>query len=313
MTTDDSTLREVDKELAEERQHEVMRRYGPILIGAALLAVLGVGGWQFYSQQKVAKAEQGAIAYQDALFTLEEDPEAGRRKLTDIADGDVAGYAALASFRQASMMAKAGDSVQAYQVYRSIVALEGVSKHVRDLARLRSAYLSLDNAGRQTVIADLGDLPADSSPMGYYGRELIALAALTARDYDGAIAGFDALAGSIATPPVLRDRAGEFAVIARAGKGGANITGEARVEDLLERLDATPALAIPDGVSDEGPDERIEAVPADHEGADNEVGDNPPGTSDSDNIPVDISDAGVPVPAPDTGAEAEPQSPPGDE
>jgi len=227
--------------------------------------------------------------------------------LGDIADGEVSGYAALASFRQASLLAQEGDTAQAYQVYRSITQLEGVSRHVQDLARLRSAYLSLDNADRDTVMADLGALPQASTPMGYYGRELVALADLSAKDYDAAIAGFDALAASIATPVTLRSRSEEFAVVARAGKAGANITGQARVQDLLDSLGENPSSIIPGDIV---PDADTVNIPQtihdiedgdDHEGHDHEAGDKSHGNVDT---------APVAIPVPDVEAETPQEDPP---
>jgi len=44
VTTEDSTLREVDQELAEERQYEALRKTAPLLIAAAVMTVIADQG-----------------------------------------------------------------------------------------------------------------------------------------------------------------------------------------------------------------------------------------------------------------------------
>ena len=244
MTSEDSTLREVDQDLAEERQMALIRRYGPVVAGIAIALIMGVAGWQIYTGQKSAAAEKGAKAYHAALFTLEDDPELAGAALTEVTQKQAPGYAALAAFRQAPILARDGDTAQAYRLYRAIVDDQGVTSPMRDLARLRSAYLSLDVGGRVAVMDDLGDLPTRETALGFYARELVALAALGDNDFDAAIQEFSYLADASQAPAILRSRASEFAVVARAGKAGANISGEARVEDLLESL-GTPLSSAP--------------------------------------------------------------------
>lgn len=272
MTTEDSTLREVDQGLAEERQYQVMRQFGPILAGIAVAVVMAVGGYQFYTSQKEAKATTGALSYQDAIFSLEEDPVQGREQLADLMENPASGYAALAAFQRASLLAQAGDTTQAYLAYKHVASLEGITPQLQALAKVHAAYLSLDAGGREAVKADLGELPLEETPLGYYAREVQALAALADEDFDAAIEGFEFLTNKNGVPAALQRRAAEFAVVAKAGKGGANISGKARVDDLLDRLgeSATPSTPgqeqspqPPEAGSPEG------AVPeAGHEGHD---------------------------------------------
>ncbi|MEL6507580.1 MAG: tetratricopeptide repeat protein [Pseudomonadota bacterium] len=258
MTSEDSTLREVDQELAEERQMKVIRQIGPILIGFGVAIVMAVAGWQVYSSQKEAAAEKGALAYHEALLALEDAPASGEELLSAVTQSDAPGYAALAAFQRAPLLARDGDTAQAYRLYRDVIANEAVSDGLRDLARLRAAYLSLDSGGRKAVTDDLGDLPNALSPLGYYAREVVALAAIKDDDYEAAIQAFDFLALNPDVPAILKSRAGEFAVVARAGRDGANISGKTRVEDLLETLGTTVGDETPNA---ENVDEASEAAP----------------------------------------------------
>ncbi len=236
VTTDDTTLREVDQELAEERQRELASRFVPLFVGASVLIIALVAGYQIYKGQKERKAEMAAVAYQSALTSLEENPALGGGALRDIQQEGPAGYAALAGLNEAARLAEAGDIIAAHKAYRDIIDREDISPALRDLARVRAAYLSLDLGGRDAVLADLGPLVDADTALGLYAKEVVAIAALDTQDYEQALVLFEELASDIATPGPLVERSREFAALARAGKGGANIEGQATVDTLLDKL-----------------------------------------------------------------------------
>jgi len=236
VTTDDTTLREVDQELAEERQRELASRFVPLFIGASVLVVAIVAAYQIYKGQKERKAELAAVAYQSALTSLEENPALGGGALRAMQEEGPAGYAALAGLREAARLAEAGDIVAAHKAYRDIIDRADITPTLRDLARVRAAYLSVDLGGRDAVLADLGPLADTDSALGLYAKEVVAIAALDAQDYEQALVLFEELASNIATPGPLVERSREFAALARAGKGGANIEGQATVNTLLDTL-----------------------------------------------------------------------------
>lgn len=235
MANDDSVLREVDQELAEERQWAAFRKHGPSVIAAAVIVVLGVAGWQLWNSMQTRSAEAQALAFRGALEVLEEDPTAGRAALEGVAD-EKGGYGALAALQRAGSYASGGERLKALEIYRSIASGDA-PKRVRELAQLRAAYLALAD-GRDAVIADLGDLTEAEGPFGYYAKEVLALAALDAEDYETALSSFQLLAADLVAPRGVRDRASEFAALASAGKSGVNLTGEAQIQDLLDAVGA---------------------------------------------------------------------------
>ena len=258
MANEDSALREVDQELAEERQWEMFRKYGPLVIAGALSIVLGVAGWGFWNAQKTSAAEKQALEFRDAVELLADDQDEGRAALGALAE-ESGGYGVLAQFHSAASFARGGERLKAIEIYRAIYNSGSTSKRVRELARLRAAYLSLSD-GREMVLDDLGDLPESTSAFGVYAREISALAALGANDYETALSMFRQLSIDIAAPEPVRTRAEDFAALAASGKAGVNITGEARVEDLIgaigEAIEAgdaeteTPAVDLPEDHSD---------------------------------------------------------------
>lgn len=249
MSNDETVFREVDEAVAAERQHEFFRRNAALLIGGAAAIVLGVAGWQFWSAQTDARSQDAALRFSTAIETLEGSPEDGRAALEAMSEESHKGYSLLADMRRAGSLA-AVDREGSLRLYRRIYDDGAAPRPLRELARLRAAALAFDD-GRDAVLSDLGSLPESDSPFRYYAAELAALAALQAKDFQAAESMFEQAAADPDAPAPVRQRAAEFAAIAEAGKAGVNISGEARVDDLLRALgDLQPekgAEAAPQG------------------------------------------------------------------
>jgi hypothetical protein len=215
---DDAVLREVDQALAEERQFEGLRRQLPVFIGAAALIVAGVAGWQLWRSNLEKKATENAVAYREASDAPLSDES--RATFKTLADVGAPGYVALARLRIAANHVAAGERADALALYRSVYTDAGATKRLKDLARIRAAYLSIDD-GRDAAMKDLGELPDDGSALGAYAKELSGVAAIKAGDYQTAEQIFRDLAASTTAPEQVRERAGEFAALAGAGKSGA--------------------------------------------------------------------------------------------
>ena len=178
----------------------------------------GGAAGNFFNHQKQARAEEGARLYQQALFALQDQSLDAATKLDAVIEGPSKGYASLAQLNKAALIAGDGDTVAAHNIFKSVYSNQNYNKNVRDLARLRAGYISLDVGGLEAVTADLAALPSEDTPFGAYGRELIAIAQMSDKDFDSAIAGFEALLSSDRTPPQVRQRTDQFIVLARAAK-----------------------------------------------------------------------------------------------
>ena len=218
MTNDESLLREVDEGLAEDNLWRTISARGPAIIGAAVALVAGVAGWQFYESQSSAAADKAARAYREVLAAEENDGAAPlRERLTSFLEDAPGGYDALARFQIAAAAAREGDREAALAQYRELYDGGGASARLRDLARLKAAYLALED-GRDAVIAALGKLEADETALGFLARELLGVAALKAGDYQTAETMFLEAKNADDTPAGVRARASEFAALARVGK-----------------------------------------------------------------------------------------------
>ena len=259
MTTDDPILREVDQALAEDKTATEFKKNLPLIIGAAIAMVAGVGGYQAYQANKTAAAEKASLAYQSAIDAGE--GEEAEKQLETLAAGD-SGYAQIARMRLAGEHAAHGEKEKALSLYREVYGASGGSKRLKDLARIRAAYLSVAD-GRDAVIRDIGALETDTSALGHYAREILALASLRAKDFQTAETMFLKAAADLTAPEPIRQRAKEFAALATAGKSGVELPSfeastKSEAEILLEQLEAAGsdlssiiAPAAPEGAAPE--------------------------------------------------------------
>lgn len=236
MANDESVIREVEQELAEDRQWEFFQKYGPMVIGGAAIIVVLVGARQFLQHQKTVAADKGAIAFHEAVEQLETEPEAGRLALEQFKSEAPAGYSILADMRLAASYAAGGERLGALEIYRRIYRDGAASRRLAQLARLRAAVLSLDD-GHEAVAQDLGELEGDTSAIGFYAREISAVAAFNAGDYLTSKNMFDRAIENPQTPGPVRLRAEEFSALAASGQAGVNVETRLQVQDLSDVLD----------------------------------------------------------------------------
>lgn len=261
MTNDETILREVDQALAEDKTSQSIRKNLPAIIGAALIVVVGVGGWQLWSAQREAAAVKASAAYDEALAGAGDEKSVAA--LEALAD-ESGGYAAMAKMRLASVHAEKGEREKALGLYREVYGASAGSRRLKDIARLRAGYLALAD-GRDAVLKDVDALETDETAIGYYAREIIALAALKAGDYQSAEEMFRKAASAASAPESIRLRAAEFAALAGAGKAGVDFpeieeSEKSDVDRYLEDLEK--AGSDLSSIVTEGSEPPADAAPA---------------------------------------------------
>lgn len=232
---DDSALREVERQIAADRQDEIVKKYTPVFVAAGVAVVVGVGGWQFWKTQAAKRADAAAIEYRAVLETLAKSPQDGRAALAKFAEKAPAGYAALADMRRAAELANAQDRDAALALYRKIAADAKAAKRLRDLARLRAAQIAFPD-GRDAVKKDLGALLEDKTALGFYARELAAFADFDSGDYEAAEQAFRRAATDADAPGPVKVRAEGLAPLAAAAKAGVKVKSDVAASDLVKSL-----------------------------------------------------------------------------
>lgn len=215
--SDDSFIREVNEELRQDQARALWDRYGPFALIAAALVVLATiawVGWQYWTE---TRANRSGDAYSQAL-TLANDGKndealAALEKLE--ADGFGA-YPILARLRAATVLAAKGDHQGAIAGFDAVANDASVPASLRDMARLRSGFLLVDQGSYADVSARVEALTADTNPLRHSAREALGLSAWKEGKAKDALALFEQVSSDAAAPRNSRERATLMADLIRS-------------------------------------------------------------------------------------------------
>ena len=218
---DDSFIREVEEELRSDKFKALWKRFGPLIIGAAVLLVAATAAWRGW----LAYAESRANASGDRFLEALETAEAGEREealamLAALREDGAGRYDLLAAMRAAGLLA-ADDPRGAADAFAAVANDSGTPPAVADVARLRAAYLLVDHGEPGEVSALVAPLAADGEPMRHSAREALGLAAWRAGDREAAAERFRSIVSDSAAPPGVRARAEEMLAFHRSLGGEA--------------------------------------------------------------------------------------------
>jgi hypothetical protein len=203
--TEESLFREVDEEVRQEQLKRLWQRYGNYFLAlclAVVALVAGIKGWQYWQARQ---AEAAARVYTEGLAAA----EAGRLEDATRALGtiDHAGYRALARLREAAALGEAGKTEDALRVYEGLIADASLAAPLRDVARIRAAYLLVPTLGPKELAGRLTGLDGPQSPWRHQVREIQSLAAYRAGDHLEADRFASEIAADLEAPPGIRQRA----------------------------------------------------------------------------------------------------------
>lgn len=197
---------EVDEEVRREKLQQLWDRHQVLIIGAAILIVVLVGGWRLYEWYEAKQAAEAGAAFNSAMTLSTE----GKHAEAETAFGKVAqqgssGYRDLARLQAAGELAQR-DPKAAVESYDAIAADTRISQTMRDLAGVRAGFLLVDSAPYDSMRQRLEPVTASDRAFRNSARELLALSALRANDNAAAKKWFDMIVTDPAAPPGLRQR-----------------------------------------------------------------------------------------------------------
>ncbi|MCB1507844.1 MAG: tetratricopeptide repeat protein [Hyphomicrobiaceae bacterium] len=198
---------EIEEDLRRDRAKNLWDRFGKYVIGACVAIVVGAGVWQVYDAQVKSAEAAAGDRFLDALELADTDRDAGIAALNEIIADGRAGYPQLAAFRLASERAAAGDVPAAISGFDALAEDAGLPEEMRNLARLRAAYLLLDSGNREDVERRISALAVSGSAYRHSARELMAFAAMKDGDLVGARAQFETILTDLEAPEGIRNRA----------------------------------------------------------------------------------------------------------
>jgi len=204
-------FREIDEELRRDNLLKLWSRYGRYIIAIAVFALVVAGGFVAWRDHQLSERRAQSTRYAGALTLAREGKEADAVKVFAAIAHEGGGYAILAAFEEAALLAKSGDREAAAAAYDRVAAASEFDPDLRGLAVLLSVMQRMPEADAQTTIDHLAPLTASGNPWRPSAIELTALARLKLQDKSGALALFKSLADDPATPQSLRARAAEMA------------------------------------------------------------------------------------------------------
>ena len=217
--SDDSFIREVEEELRSDRFKALWTRFGPLIVGGAVLIVAATAGWRGYLAWSESRANAAGDRYLEAVELADDGKETAALALLGELEADAPGrYDLIARLRAASL--RAGDDPQAaIDALEAVASDAGTPDAIADIARLRAAYLAVDHADAARVESLVGSLTGPDDPMRHSAREALGLAALKAGDMPGAATRFRTVLADPAAPQGVAARAGEMLALI-AARGG---------------------------------------------------------------------------------------------
>ena len=143
---DDSFIREVNEDLRSDFFKEMWRRYGRLIISVAVLIVVGTAaksGYEYYrTTQASASGDKFLSAMKLATDKKADDSLAAFKELESSGFGS---YPVLARMRSATLTAEKGDAKGAIAAFKAIGTDTSIPQAIRDAARLRAAFIMIDN------------------------------------------------------------------------------------------------------------------------------------------------------------------------
>jgi len=205
---------EVAEDLRAERARKFWRRFGAPIIGAVLLVIAGIGGWQGWRWYENSQQEAAALAFLEVSRATEAeaaDLAAMAARFEAVAGSAPAGYRTIALLRAAALKAEAGDRAGALALYDRLAADSSADPLYRDLASLMWVLRSLDSGDPAALAARIAPLARPGGPWSASARELAALVAIRAGQREEARRALEALAADVTAPIGIRERASRIA------------------------------------------------------------------------------------------------------
>lgn len=184
--SEETIFSEVDEDLRSARMNAMWRRFGPWLVGAAVLVVVLVGaneGWRWYQNDIAAKSSD---QFYTALELVETGDIAGANDALNVTIATGSGeYPTLARFAQASLLAQDGRTTEAVAAYDALANAQSNTR-MREMALLLAASLLIDEGDVSGIESRLAGMLSPSSPLRNVAREAVGLAYFSAGDLDAA-------------------------------------------------------------------------------------------------------------------------------
>jgi hypothetical protein len=204
-------FKEVEEDLRRDAAAAAWKKYGPLVIGLAVAAVLAVGGfqaWRAYDlDQRGKRSDKFALALEAAA---KGETAAAQAALAELSDASAGGYGGLAAFEQAQLLAAGGESAGAIAIWDRLAEDSALGPGLQDAATLLSVLHQIDTGDPQALRARLEPLSAPGQAYRAAAVEFSALLALRQGDREAARQLYGTIADDREAPAGARARAAQM-------------------------------------------------------------------------------------------------------
>lgn len=214
--SDDSFIREVNEEMRQDQARALWDRFGPYVLGLAVLVVLATAIFVVWDYWNESRANASGDSFSEALELANGGkPDEALVELKKLEEEGYGAYPLLARMRGATVLAEKGDFAGAVAGFDAVANDSSIDAAIRDMARLRAGYLLVDNGSYADVSSRLEVLTADTNPFRHSAREALGLSAWKEGKAADALKFFDQISSDDGAPRQARERASMLAELIR--------------------------------------------------------------------------------------------------
>lgn len=208
----DQFAREVDEELRREEALALWKRWGKVIVGVVVAALVALAGWLYWQSHREAVAGEQGEKFNQAMDALGANQQAKATPvLAELATSGTEGYQALAKFTQADIALQKDDLKGAAKLFGEVANDGSIAQPLRDLALVRQTTAEYDSLQPQAVIDRLRPLAVKGNPFFGSAGEMTAVAHLRMNRRDLAGRLFGEIARDEGVPSSIRQRAVQMA------------------------------------------------------------------------------------------------------
>ena len=203
-------INEVEEELRKDEYNRLLKRFGPLIIGAIVLIVAGTGfmEWQKSTDDRAARAV--SFAYVQAGEKAESGNTTGAiRDFIAISEQAPSGYSGLSLVRAASLELEAGNRNEAVALFDRAATAFAKPRHIQ-LAQLKAGYVLAGDGRYDDVRSRMAPLAVKDQPYEALARELIGFSAMQSGDMSAAREQFSYLESIPGVMPSVQERAAQY-------------------------------------------------------------------------------------------------------